>query len=91
MMNQSKLLRFAKKWSQAGRAQIASKGHMVVYTVDEKRFVIPISYLSRDTFTELLNMAEEVFGLPVDGRIKLPCDAVFLQSVISCLKTKASK
>ncbi|KMZ62764.1 SAUR-like auxin-responsive protein family [Zostera marina] len=99
-MNQSKILQFAKKWTQATRAhrrnkmvksQIASKGHTVVYTTDEKRFVVPISFLSSNTFTELFCMAEEVFGLLVDGRITLPCDAEFLQYVISCLKRRASK
>lgn len=99
-MNQSKLLLFAKKWSQATRAhrsgkmvksQLASKGHTVVYTTDEKRFIVPISFLSSNTFAELFSLAEEVFGLPTDGRITLPCDAEFLQYVISSLKRRASK
>lgn len=39
------------------------KGYLVVYVGNKmKRFVIPISYLNRPSFQELLSQAEEEFG-----------------------------
>nr|GLL25773.1 auxin-responsive protein SAUR68-like [Ipomoea trifida] len=63
-----------------------SKGHFVVYTADQKRFVIPLSYLENEIIRQLLNMSEEEFGLPSDGPITLPCDAVFMEYIISLLR-----
>nr|DAD46608.1 TPA_asm: hypothetical protein HUJ06_016545 [Nelumbo nucifera] len=59
------------------------KGHFVVYTADNGRFVIPLAYLSNPIFIELLRISEEEFGLPSDGPITLPCDAVFVEYIIS--------
>ncbi|KAK9129307.1 hypothetical protein Sjap_009794 [Stephania japonica] len=62
---------------------IAEKGHFVVYTIDNVRFVIPLKFLSSDIFRELLRMSEEKFGLPGSGPITLPCDSVFLKCVVN--------
>ncbi|KAK0581006.1 hypothetical protein LWI29_008752 [Acer saccharum] len=35
------------------KASLAEKGHFVIYTLNRKRFVIPIAYLSNDIFREL--------------------------------------
>lgn len=64
----------------------ANKGHFVVYSVDHKRFVVPLKYLSTNVFRELLKWSEEVFGLPVNGPITLPCDSVFLDYAISLVQ-----
>lgn len=40
-----------------------AKGHFVVYTVDHKRFVLPLVYLSNNVVQALMELAEE-FGLP---------------------------
>ncbi|KAK1589064.1 hypothetical protein Q3G72_019960 [Acer saccharum] len=64
--------------SSSSTAPVADKGHFVVYTADQRRFVLPISYLSNQIFQELLRMSEEEFGLPSNGPITLPCDAVFI-------------
>ncbi|XP_019052160.1 PREDICTED: auxin-responsive protein SAUR68-like [Nelumbo nucifera] len=48
-------------------AMVTVKDHFVVYTADQKRFVIPLTYLNNPIFIELLRMSEEVFGLPSDG------------------------
>ncbi|GAB4853098.1 hypothetical protein Ancab_017282 [Ancistrocladus abbreviatus] len=52
------------------------KGHFVAYSSDKRRFMIPTVYLKTDIFRELLEAAQE-FGLPQDGPIMLPCDAIF--------------
>ncbi|CAJ1933927.1 unnamed protein product [Sphenostylis stenocarpa] len=68
------------------RSSTANKGHFVVYTVDHKRFVVPLKYLSTNVFRELLNWSEEEFGLPSNGPITLPCDRAFLEYVISLIR-----
>ncbi|ESR35747.1 hypothetical protein CICLE_v10030020mg [Citrus x clementina] len=65
---------------------LANKGHFVVYTADEIRFAVPLEYLSKNIFIELLRMSEEEFGLPSDGPITLPCDSIFLKYVMSLVK-----
>ncbi|XP_062165097.1 auxin-responsive protein SAUR68-like [Alnus glutinosa] len=63
------------------------KGHFVVYTADKKRFVVPLACLGSKIFKELFRMSEEEFGLPRDGPITLPCDAAFMDYVISVVRT----
>ena len=67
------------------------KGHFVVYTADERRFVIPLVYLNNDIFRELLRMTEEEYGLPKNGPIMLPCDAVFMEYAVSLIRKHAAK
>nr|GMC82969.1 auxin-responsive protein SAUR68-like [Ipomoea batatas] len=68
-----------------------SKGHFVVYTDDQKRFFVPLSYLENEIIRQLLNMSEEEFGLSSDGPITLPCDAAFMNYIISLLSRGLSK
>ncbi|KAJ9129116.1 hypothetical protein P3X46_034107 [Hevea brasiliensis] len=67
------------------------KGNFVIYTNDHKRFTIPIAYLNNNIIKELLKMSEEVFGLPSGGPIELPCDAVFMEYMVSLIKRGLSK
>ncbi|XP_031103256.1 auxin-responsive protein SAUR68-like [Ipomoea triloba] len=67
-----------------------NKGHFVIYTADQKRFVIPLSFLDNKIIRQLLEMSEEEFGLPSDGPITLPCDAVFMKYIVSLLSRGAS-
>nr|GMC80541.1 auxin-responsive protein SAUR68-like [Ipomoea batatas] len=69
----------------------ANKGHFVVYTADQKRFVVPLSYLDNEIIRQLLSMSEEEFGLPSDGPITLPCDAVFMDYIVSLLSRGLSR
>ncbi|CAN4107425.1 unnamed protein product [Withania somnifera] len=52
------------------------KGYFAVYVGEKqkKRFVIPISYLSKPSFQELLSQAQEEFGFnhPMGG-VTIPC------------------
>ncbi|KAE8719148.1 putative SAUR-like auxin-responsive protein family [Hibiscus syriacus] len=72
-------------------SSVVDKGHFVVYSVDQKRFVLPLEYLKNKIVMELFNLAEEEFGLPGDGHLILPCDANFMEYVISLIKRKPSK
>ncbi|KAH1099153.1 hypothetical protein J1N35_016074 [Gossypium stocksii] len=62
------------------------KGHFVVYSSDEKRFVLPLEYLKNKIVMELFNLAEE-FGLSGNGVLILPCDATFMEYVIALVKS----
>lgn len=70
---------------------VAEKGHVVMYTADHKRYSLPISYLSNYIFGELLQMAEEEFGLPSDGPITIPCEAIFLDYLMSLMHRSTTK
>ncbi|XP_044490617.1 auxin-responsive protein SAUR64-like [Mangifera indica] len=72
-------------------SSVAEKGHFVVYTADQQRFVIPLKYLKNSIIRELFAMAEDEFGLPSGGPITLPCDAVFMEYVVSLIQRNAAK
>lgn len=72
-------------------SSLASRGHVFVYTTDGKRFMVPLAYLKNDIFRELFKMSEEVFGLPSNGPITLPCDAANMEYIVSLLRSQASR
>ncbi|RWR84542.1 auxin-responsive protein SAUR64-like protein [Cinnamomum micranthum f. kanehirae] len=77
MIDSKRLVAIFKKWqkiSVTGRRRIsmdrkfcnksvAAKGHFVVYTVDGRRFVLPLQHLKSPVFIELFRMSEEAFRL----------------------------
>ncbi|XP_060185101.1 auxin-responsive protein SAUR68-like [Lycium barbarum] len=67
-------------------SSIVGKGNFVVYTTDQKRFVVPLAYLQHKVIRQMLHMSEEEFGLPSNGPITLPCDALFMNYIISLIK-----
>ncbi|XP_010266109.1 PREDICTED: auxin-responsive protein SAUR67-like [Nelumbo nucifera] len=67
---------------------IADKGHFVVYSVDKKRFVVPLKYLDNNIIRELLRLSEEEFGLPGEGPITVPCDATFMDYIVSLVRRR---
>ena len=67
------------------------KGHFVVYSIDERRFVLPLEYLNDDIVKELLMLAEEEFGLLSNSPLTLPCDAGFMKYVIDLIRRRMSK
>ena len=101
MINTKKLIKMARKWQKFAAMQrkrisfprngstfsspIVEKGHFVVYTVDQVRFVIPLAYLENEVIRQLLNMSEEEFGIPCGGPITLPCDSAFMDYIISLI------
>nr|GLL37046.1 auxin-responsive protein SAUR68-like [Ipomoea trifida] len=68
-----------------------SKGHFAIYTADQQRFVVPLVFLENEIIRQLLVMSEEEFGLPSDGPITLPCDAVLMEYIISLLSQGVGK
>lgn len=77
--------------SSSKTPSVSGKGHFVVYSVDRKRFEFPIKYLSNCVIRELLRLSEEEFGLPGDRPITLPCDANFMEQIISLLRAEKGK
>ncbi|KAI9182121.1 hypothetical protein LWI28_022305 [Acer negundo] len=97
MINPKKLIKLARKWQRVAALRrkrislpglytaVAVKGNFVVYAADQRRFVLPISHLSNQIFQKFLRMSEEEFGLPGNGPITLPCDAVFMEYALSLI------
>ncbi|MBA0766498.1 hypothetical protein Gotri_015534 [Gossypium trilobum] len=77
--------------NSSSTSTVVEKGHFVVYSADQKRFVLPLEYLKNEIVMELFNLAEEKFGLPGNGLLILPCDATFMEYVIALIKRKPSK
>ncbi|XP_060186241.1 auxin-responsive protein SAUR68-like [Lycium barbarum] len=71
--------------SYSTSSPVVDKGYFVVYTTDQKRFVVPLAYLQHKVIRQLLHMSEEEFGLPSDGPITLPCDELFMNYIISLI------
>ncbi|XWS14394.1 hypothetical protein CRYUN_Cryun35bG0005500 [Craigia yunnanensis] len=71
--------------------KIARAGHFVVYSLDERRYVVPLAYLHTNIFKELFRLSEEEFRLPRDGPITFPCDAAVLEYVISLVQRHVSE
>lgn len=69
---------------------VAEKGHFVVYTVDDARFMVPLAFLKSRLFQELLRVSEEEFGLPGDGPITLACSADSMEYILSLLGRRMS-
>nr|GMD03841.1 auxin-responsive protein SAUR68-like [Ipomoea batatas] len=102
MISSKKLIKLAKRWQKfvairrkrislpdaesCSASSAISKGHFAIYTADQKRFVVPIVFLDNEIIRQLLLISEEEFGLPSDGPITLPCDAVFMEYVILLLR-----
>ncbi|OVA16029.1 Auxin-induced protein [Macleaya cordata] len=81
-----------KKWSLGSkRSGTTNKGHFVVYTKDERRFVVPLPHLENPLFKELLKMAKDEFGLACNGPIRLTCNAQYMEYVLSLLSRQDSQ
>lgn len=75
----------AKKWGprntnvRAGQEKVpedVKEGHFAVIAADddeEKRFVVPLTYLSHPVFQRLLERAAEEYGFNHEGALMVPC------------------
>lgn len=70
---------------------VAERGHFVIYTMDWKRFAMPLAYLSNDIFRQLFKMSEEEFGVSSDRPIILPCDSTFMDYIVSLIQQGVAK
>ncbi|TYJ44470.1 hypothetical protein E1A91_A03G227300v1 [Gossypium mustelinum] len=102
MISARKLIKLARKWQKLAAirrkritfsrtSSMVEKGHFVVYSADEKRFLLPLEYLKNEMVMELFNLAEEEFGIPSNGHLILPFDSTFMEYAIGLIKRKASK
>ncbi|KAL2925969.1 Auxin-responsive protein SAUR66 [Bienertia sinuspersici] len=89
----------ARKWQNMAAASrkrlslrrpVTDKGYFAVYTIEGRRFMIPLMCLKSEIFRELLRMAEEEFGIASSGAIMLPCDASFMEYVILMIQRNAT-
>jgi len=73
MIQHKRFDQLARKWqwikgnsfflTQSGAyTRFADKGHCAMYTADDKRFEVPLAYLSTVVFSELLQISKEEFG-----------------------------
>ncbi|GAB2219515.1 hypothetical protein Droror1_Dr00007151 [Drosera rotundifolia] len=74
-----------------GMSSTASKGHFVLYSVDGRRFEIPLTVLRNPIVAELLQAGEEEFGLARNGPITLPCDGILMEYVLSLIGRSMSE
>ena len=72
-------------------SSVADKGHFVVYTADQIRFIISLAYLNTEIFRDLFKMSEGEFGLPSDGPITLPCDSFFMEYIVFLMQSSVAK
>lgn len=76
---------------QCSTSPQAQKGHFVVYTIDRKRFMIPLDCLKNRIVMQLFKLSEEEFGYTVDGPITLPCEAAFVEYAMDLVKRGVSE
>ncbi|KAL2512909.1 SAUR-like auxin-responsive protein family [Abeliophyllum distichum] len=63
------------------------KGHFAVYVGQNRtRYIIPISFLTRPEFQNLLQRAEEEFGFDHDMGLTIPCEEYVFESLTSMLR-----
>ncbi|KAG0476114.1 hypothetical protein HPP92_012543 [Vanilla planifolia] len=97
MVSSKRLIQMARRWKKmailgrkrilsATGSMVASRGHVFVYSMDGRRFTIPLADFSRSMLVELLRMSEEEFGLPTDGPITLPFDGSSMEYILSLLR-----
>ncbi|PUZ71796.1 hypothetical protein GQ55_2G343400 [Panicum hallii var. hallii] len=90
-LRRKRLAMKSSKEAEGCSTAVAGKGHCVMYTADEKRFEVPLVYLGKIIFSELLRISGEVFGFTSDdGRITLPCDATVMEYILCMLRRNAS-
>ncbi|KAF9682781.1 hypothetical protein SADUNF_Sadunf05G0144100 [Salix dunnii] len=59
-----------RTWNGESTSVLADKGHFVVYSIDQSRFVIPsLVYLHSGILRALFESSKDEFGLPSDGPI----------------------
>ncbi|KAL4201052.1 hypothetical protein AMTRI_Chr02g256670 [Amborella trichopoda] len=106
MINSKRLLEMARKWQKKAISQrrrislkrntsdqmdsVAAAGQFVIYTVAGSRFMIPLAFLNRHIFRELLLMAEEEFGLTGRHPLTLPCESFVMEYIVHQLNKNAS-
>lgn len=84
-------IKSAQEVNEAKLPEGEKKGHFVVYSIDKKRFVLPLEYLKNNIFRDLFKLAEEEFGLSSNVPLTLPCDATVIKYVITLIHGSVAK
>lgn len=71
-----KLSKIIQRWRRG------KNGQFVVYSKDNKRFVVPLCYLNHPIFRVLLEMAEEEYGLLIQGPLRVPCEKELVEYLL---------
>ncbi|KAJ9129115.1 hypothetical protein P3X46_034106 [Hevea brasiliensis] len=77
--------------SNCSTSPMSEKGHFAVYSADKKCFLLPLEYLKNEIIKQLLNMAEEEFGLQNKGPLTLPCDTELMGYAFGLIKQQATR
>ncbi|CAN8232239.1 unnamed protein product [Cochlearia groenlandica] len=80
-----------RSFTTESSSTIVPKGFFAVYVGEnmkkKKRFLVPVYYLNKPPFRELLRKAEEEFGFDYPtGGLSLPCDEASFFNVISQIR-----
>ncbi|KAG2643635.1 hypothetical protein PVAP13_2KG347750 [Panicum virgatum] len=63
------------------------RGYCPVYVgPEQRRFVIPTSYLAHPVFRLLLDKAEEEFGFRHEGALAIPCETEAFKYILQCVE-----
>ncbi|XP_062194521.1 auxin-responsive protein SAUR41-like [Phragmites australis] len=63
------------------------RGYCPVYVgPEQRRFVIPTSYLGHPVFRLLLEKAEEEFGFRHEGALAIPCETETFKYILQCVE-----
>ena len=69
-------------YQEGGMSGRTPRGHFVVYVgACLKRFVLPVSYLKKHSFQQLLQMSAEMYGFDNRNGIVIPCDESTFRSI----------
>jgi Auxin responsive protein len=71
--------------------QLAQKGHFVVYSVDGRRFEMPLDYLNNGIIDMLFKSSEEEFGYSAGGPITVACDGVLMEYLTDLMRRQVSE
>ncbi|TYH88796.1 hypothetical protein ES332_D01G213000v1 [Gossypium tomentosum] len=66
----------------SNKSSVVGKGYFVAYTMDKKRFFIPLAFLNNSIFQALLKMSEEEFGLSSNRPLTCLCDSVIMSYIV---------
>ncbi|KDP33955.1 hypothetical protein JCGZ_07526 [Jatropha curcas] len=63
------------------------RGYLAVYVgPEQRRFIIPTSYLSHSLFKVLLAKVEEEFGFDHSGGLTIPCEIETFKFLLKCME-----
>ncbi|KAJ9135056.1 hypothetical protein P3X46_032277 [Hevea brasiliensis] len=90
MISPRKLIKIARKWQKITAMRRKGISFSKLKGGKNTNFS-QASSAGSNIFRELFKMFDVVFGLPSEGPIKLPCDAVFMECTFSLIQKGLGK